>query len=115
MLDRTRKLDLCAAGFRPVVTAHAPSWRVVRQLLRAGHRTFISWNNWDLPQCSLIDEMVPSARNLGATSLIGIVPEHSPWLARRTEIDCVAAGTVIETADGERSVCLDIALASKLH
>ena len=35
-------------------------------------------------QCSLIGEMVRSARQLGATSLIGIVPEHSPRLARRT-------------------------------
>ncbi|AZQ69238.1 N-acyl-L-homoserine lactone synthetase [Silicimonas algicola] len=66
-------------------------------------------------QCSLIDEMVRSARNLGATSLIGIVPEHSPRLARRTGINCVAAGPVIETGDDERSVCIDIALASKLH
>ena len=66
-------------------------------------------------QCSLIDEMVRSARKLGATSLIGIVPEHSPRLARRTGIDCVAAGPVIETDDGARSVCINIALATKLH
>ena len=66
-------------------------------------------------QCSLIDEMVRSARGLGATSLIGIVPEHSPRLARRTGIDCVPAGPVIETDDGDRSVCVNIALATKLH
>lgn len=66
-------------------------------------------------QCALIDEMVRSARQLGATTLIGIVPEHSPRLARRTGINCVPAGPVIETDDGERSVCIDIALASKLH
>ncbi len=51
--------------------------------------------------------------NLGATSLIGIVPEHSPRLARRTGIDCVPAGPVIETDDGDRSVCVNIALATK--
>ena len=66
-------------------------------------------------QCALIDEMVRSAREFGATSLIGIVPEHSPRLARRTGIDCVPAGRVIETDEGERSVCINIALASKLH
>ena len=66
-------------------------------------------------QCSLIDEMVRAARGLGATSLIGIVPEHSPRLARRTGIDCVAAGPVIETDDGDRSVCVNISLATKLH
>ena len=66
-------------------------------------------------QIALIDEMVRSARDLGATSLIGIVPEHSPRLARRTGIDCVPAGRVIETDEGDRSVCINIALASKLH
>lgn len=66
-------------------------------------------------QCSLIDEMVRSARNLGATSLVGIVPEHSPRLARRTGIDCEAAGPVIETDGGDRSVCINIGLATKLH
>ena len=66
-------------------------------------------------QCSLIDEMVRSARTFGATSLIGIVPEHSPRLARRTGIDCQPAGRVIETDEGDRSVCINISLASKLH
>lgn len=66
-------------------------------------------------QCALISEMVRSARTFGATSLIGIVPEHSPRLARRTGIDCVPAGRVIETDDGDRSVCINISLATKLH
>jgi len=66
-------------------------------------------------QCMLIDEMVHAARDLGATSLIGIVPEHGPRLARPTGINCVPAGPVIETDDGDRSVCVNIALAAKLH
>ncbi len=66
-------------------------------------------------QCSLIDEMVRSARHLGATSQIGVVPEHSPRLARRTGIDCQVAGPVIETDDGDRSVCVNISLATKMH
>jgi len=66
-------------------------------------------------QCSLISEMVCAARDLGATSLIGIIPEHSPRLARRTGIECVPAGPVIGTGDGENSVCVNISLATKLH
>ena len=66
-------------------------------------------------QIELIAEMVRSARNLGATSLLGIVPEHSPRLARRTGIDCVPAGRVIETDDGDASVCVNISMATKLH
>ncbi len=66
-------------------------------------------------QIELIGEMVRSARNLGATSLLGIVPEHSPRLARRTGIECVPAGRVIETDDGDRSICVNISMATKLH
>lgn len=66
-------------------------------------------------QIELIAEMVRAARNLGATALLGIVPEHSPRLARRTGIDCVPAGPVIETDDGDRSVCVNISMATKLH
>ncbi|MCV6592033.1 MAG: N-acyl-L-homoserine lactone synthetase [Silicimonas sp.] len=66
-------------------------------------------------QCALISEMVRAARTFGATSLIGIVPEHSPRLARRTGIDCVPAGPVIETDGGDRNVCINIGLATKLH
>lgn len=66
-------------------------------------------------QIALIDEMVRSARTFGATSLIGIVPEHSPRLARRTGIDCIPAGPVIETGEDERSVCVTIGLQTKMH
>lgn len=66
-------------------------------------------------QIELIGEMVRSARSLGATSLLGIVPEHSPRLARRTGIDCVPAGPVIGTDDGDRSICVNISMATKLH
>ena len=65
-------------------------------------------------QIALINEMVNSARTLGATTLIGIIPEHSPRLARRTGLDCQPAGPVMDIG-GERSVCVDIKLAQKLH
>lgn len=65
-------------------------------------------------QISLIAEMVRSARELGATSVLGLIPEHSPRLARRTGIDCQPAGPVLDIG-GSRSVCVDINLTSKLH
>lgn len=65
-------------------------------------------------QIELIQEMVRSARDLGATSVLGLIPEHSPRLARRTGIDCVPAGPVLDF-DGSRSVCVNISMASKLH
>jgi N-acyl-L-homoserine lactone synthetase len=65
-------------------------------------------------QMQLIHEMVISARAVGATSLLGIIPEHSPRLARRVGLDCQAAGPVLD-AGGMRSVCVTISMATKLH
>jgi len=65
-------------------------------------------------QMQLISEMVRSARDMGATELIGIIPENSPRLARRVGLDCVPAGRVLEF-DGENSVCVSISMATKMH
>ncbi|MGI1663999.1 acyl-homoserine-lactone synthase [Palleronia sp. KMU-117] len=65
-------------------------------------------------QIELIAEMVRSARDLGATKVLGLIPEHSPRLARRTGIDCLPAGPVLDI-DGSRSVCVNISMATKLH
>ncbi|MGB4907440.1 MAG: N-acyl-L-homoserine lactone synthetase, partial [Tabrizicola sp.] len=65
-------------------------------------------------QMQLIHEMVVSARNLGATTLLGIIPEHSPRLARRVGLDCVPSGPVMDTG-GSNSVCVTISMATKLH
>jgi N-acyl-L-homoserine lactone synthetase len=65
-------------------------------------------------QMQLIHEMVISARTLGATMLLGIIPEHSPRLARRVGLDCVPVGPVMDTG-GMKSVCVSISLATKLH
>jgi N-acyl-L-homoserine lactone synthetase len=65
-------------------------------------------------QMQLIHEMVVSARQLGASTLLGIIPEHSPRLARRVGLDCVPSGPVMDTG-GSRSVCVTISMATKLH
>jgi N-acyl-L-homoserine lactone synthetase len=65
-------------------------------------------------QMQLIHEMVVSARNLGATTLLGIIPEHSPRLARRVGLDCIPSGPVMDTG-GSRSVCVTISMSTKLH
>jgi len=65
-------------------------------------------------QMQLIHEMVRSARQLGASSVLGLIPEHSPRLARRVGLDCVQAGPVLGI-DGMRSVCVTINMAPKMH
>jgi N-acyl-L-homoserine lactone synthetase len=65
-------------------------------------------------QMQLIHEMVISARELGATSVIGMIPENSPRLARRVGLDCIPAGPVLEI-EGSRSVCVNINMATKMH
>ncbi|PIV74545.1 MAG: N-acyl-L-homoserine lactone synthetase [Rhodobacteraceae bacterium CG17_big_fil_post_rev_8_21_14_2_50_65_11] len=65
-------------------------------------------------QLQLISEMVKSARDLGATELIGIIPANSPRLARRVGLDCRPAGRILDF-DGEQSVCVTISMATKMH
>lgn len=65
-------------------------------------------------QMQLIHEMVLSARNLGASSVLGIIPEHSPRLARRVGLDCVPVGPVMDIG-GSRSVCVTISMQTRLH
>jgi N-acyl-L-homoserine lactone synthetase len=65
-------------------------------------------------QMQLIHEMVNSARLLGATSVLGLIPENSPRLARRVGLDCVAAGPVMDIG-GMRSICVNINMATKMH
>jgi N-acyl-L-homoserine lactone synthetase len=65
-------------------------------------------------QMQLIHEMVISARALGSMSVIGIIPEHSPRLARRVGLDCVPIGPVMD-AGGLRSVAVSINMLTKMH
>ncbi|TFL19571.1 acyl-homoserine-lactone synthase [Jannaschia formosa] len=65
-------------------------------------------------QMQLIGEMVRAARQLGAVSVLGLIPATSPRLARRVGLDCVAAGPVLDIG-GSESVCVNISMATKMH
>lgn len=65
-------------------------------------------------QMQLIGEMVKSAREMGATSVLGIIPANSPRLARRVGLDCVPAGPVLDFGSFQ-SVCVNISMATKMH
>lgn len=65
-------------------------------------------------QMQLIAEMVRAGREVGATSVLGLIPATSPRLARRVGLDCVAAGPVLDIG-GSASVCVNISMATKMH
>lgn len=65
-------------------------------------------------QMQLIGQMVSTARELGATSVIGLIPANSPRLARRVGLDCVPAGPVMDIG-GSESVAVNISMATKMH
>jgi N-acyl-L-homoserine lactone synthetase len=65
-------------------------------------------------QMQLIGEMVAAARDLGASSVLGLIPANSPRLARRVGLDCVPAGPVLDFGEFQ-SVCVNISMATKMH
>ena len=65
-------------------------------------------------QLNLISEMTKSARRMGATSVLGLIPENGPRWGRRVGLDIEVAGPVMEM-EGANSRCVAIHLASKLH
>ncbi len=65
-------------------------------------------------QMQLIAQMVGTGREVGATSVLGLIPASSPRLARRVGLDCVAAGPVLDIG-GSESVCVNISMATKMH
>jgi len=65
-------------------------------------------------QMQLRQEMVIAARNLGATSVLGLIPDASRRLGRRVGLECAPAGPVMKF-DGLDCVCVSIPMATKLH
>lgn len=62
----------------------------------------------------LVQEMMRSARELGATRVLGLIPASWPRWARRCGMDTVAAGRIM-SIDGVDNQCVSINLAGNLH
>lgn len=65
-------------------------------------------------QLQLRHEMVLSARALGATMVLGLIPESSRRLGRRVGLECERAGPLLDF-DGMECVCVTINMSNKLH
>lgn len=65
-------------------------------------------------QLGLISEMTASARSLGATAILGLIPENGPRWGRRLGLDIDVIGPLLDIG-GEQSRCIRINLAGKLH
>lgn len=67
-------------------------------------------------QMNLIGEMCRSARDLGASAVLGLIPENGPRWGRRVGLDITVSGPVLKFGDGTTpSRCITINLASKFH
>jgi N-acyl-L-homoserine lactone synthetase len=62
----------------------------------------------------LIEEMTRSARQLGASRVLGLIPANWPRWARRRGLEAEAAGRVMNI-DGVDNQCVSINLAEKMH
>jgi N-acyl-L-homoserine lactone synthetase len=65
-------------------------------------------------QLQLRHEMVISARALGATSVLGLIPEASRRIGRRVGLDCEPAGPIMDIG-GLDCVCVTIKMSANLH
>ncbi len=65
-------------------------------------------------QLHLISEMTKSARRLGASCVLGLIPENGPRWGRRVGLDIDVAGPVLDIG-GSRNACIKINLSDKLH
>lgn len=67
-----------------------------------------------LVHAHLISEMTKSARDLGATQVLGLIPASWPRWSKRVGLDTTAAGRVMEI-DGIDNQVVTIDLSGKLH
>ncbi|MGC8202205.1 acyl-homoserine-lactone synthase [Aliiroseovarius sp. PTFE2010] len=65
-------------------------------------------------QMNLINEMTVSARAMGATSVLGLIPQNGPRWGRRVGLDIDVIGPVMDIG-GARNACISINLSNKLH
>jgi N-acyl-L-homoserine lactone synthetase len=65
-------------------------------------------------QLQLRQEMVNAARDLGATSVLGLIPEASRRIGRRVGLECEPVGPIMNF-DGLDCVCVSINMTPKMH
>ncbi|MFN5997642.1 MAG: acyl-homoserine-lactone synthase [Paracoccaceae bacterium] len=65
-------------------------------------------------QLQLRQEMVKAARELGATTVLGLIPEASRRIGRRVGLECEPVGPMLNF-DGLDCVCVTINMAPKMH
>lgn len=65
-------------------------------------------------QLQLRHEMVIAARTLGATTVLGLIPENSRRLGRRVGLECEPAGPILDF-DGLDCICVSISMGTNLH
>lgn len=65
-------------------------------------------------QLQLRQEMVNSARMLGASMVLGLIPDATRRIGRRIGLECEPAGPILNF-DGLDCVCVTISMATKLH
>ena len=105
-------------GLLPAIPSHllyeeAPVAEHVWECSRVFVSSRVPAHNRLRVQFQLIREMVISARQLGATQVLGLIPENAPRLARRVGLDCIPTGPVLDI--GGPHVCVEISLATKMH
>jgi N-acyl-L-homoserine lactone synthetase len=104
-------LDAIPANLLDEIAPIAPHiWDANRLFVADGVETEIRRD----VQLSLMGHMVRSARELGATTLIGLLPIAIPRLGRRLGIDMVPAGPVMKIG-GVAHRCFYVSMASKMH
>ena len=65
-------------------------------------------------QFKLVQEMVRASREVGASSLLGLVPENGPRWGRRIGHDVDVAGPVLHI-EGDTSRCIRIHIQDQMH
>ncbi len=65
-------------------------------------------------QLRLVAEIVRAARELGATSVLGLVSQTLMRVGYRVGLDCEPAGPMVQI-EGLPNVCVNVSLASKMH
>jgi N-acyl-L-homoserine lactone synthetase len=111
---RDAQLGLLTTIPQNLLTTEAP----VAAHIWEGSRIFVSHDTpqkvRNLAMLLLLNEMSKSARELGATQVLGLIPAVWPRVAGRLKLDMKAAGPVMHL-DGVNNQVVNVDLTKKLH